>query len=304
MGCQGHCDVFDLLVMTSIFMQIQNQLSVTLMLHMSTIATPDLGSEQLPFVSIKGLQLCSCSVLQQFAMIYLILSYGYKYRWARTVDQWGPSRPMDLLKQLDRNPEDVKHLYHLRGWDDKVMTQVFNQGGAAQMLQEGLHLLSEFGVAKYRCKSGHHRSIALAEVLGNWARHLLPGSAVRVVHMACHLDGELGISEHYDFQNLWHRITTDPEGLSDLQLNVTNTFRNPLGLHLATDRKGQCGLFPRQMQELMQIWGDFSEGLNEELKQSKSEEELFSRSAVDPEEEQVELEQSQSNEDWPFPEAS
>ena len=234
---------------------------------------------------------------------------------------------MDLVKSLQEDPANVAKFLHLRGWNDEVMTQVFNQGGSAKMLHQGFQELTQFHVAKYRCRSGHHRSVALAEVMGDWMRRLSHGTPVRVVHMACHLDGELGSGEHYDFPTLWSRITTDPESLTDLRACADSIC--PLGLHLPIDNYGQNGLYPAQKQELMVIWGNFEPGIYEASDFDPEEEhrgdvlsvsdvepnELFSSSAADPEGAHLDdalsrsavdpvgsLSESVRNEDCPCPE--
>ena len=189
-------------------------------------------------------------------MALVIVSYGHKNKWAKHVDQFGPPT-LDALV-LEKNPADVKGLLALRGWDDKVLTHVLNQRGVAEVLAQGWEILLEHGLVKVRCRSGHHRSVAIAELLGNWARRRL-SRPVAVVHLSCLVEGRVG--QPYSFGELWGAVRRCPMELPSVCFEVNGwdrasllTIGAPTGLHLSIDDQGVAGLFPEQMDSLRAVW--------------------------------------------------
>ncbi len=71
-----------------------------------------------------------------------------------------------------------------RGWEEKVQKYVMVQRGAPDLIRRIFKLCCRFGVVGVFCRSGRHRSVAIAEMAADWFRRCRDYYEVCVLHMS------------------------------------------------------------------------------------------------------------------------
>lgn len=103
-----------------------------------------------------------------------LVSFGFKHE----------DPPPDVGRVVDvrhfRNPHHDKVLRKLRGTDTAVQQEVGSAPGAQAMLDELTASLRDGDTLAFACLMGRHRSVAMAEMLGDRLR--AAGHAVTVTH--------------------------------------------------------------------------------------------------------------------------
>ncbi len=70
-----------------------------------------------------------------------------------------------------------------RGWEEKVQSYIVVQHGAPELVQRVFNLCMDHAIVGVFCKSGHHRSVAVAEMAADWFRRATDHHEVCVLHL-------------------------------------------------------------------------------------------------------------------------
>ncbi len=70
-----------------------------------------------------------------------------------------------------------------RGWEETVQSYIVVQHGAPELVQRVFELCIDHAIVGVFCKSGHHRSVAIAEMAADWFRRATDHHEVCVLHL-------------------------------------------------------------------------------------------------------------------------
>ncbi len=120
----------------------------------------------------------------------LVLSWGYRFEREKRMAEAALRGRRDAVVDASVLQKDPSYTFPKgRGWNINVQNFVLAQEGAPCLVQQLFNFCRTSDVVGVFCKSGHHRSVAIAEIAADWFRR---SSSPAVQHEVCvlHLNSE------------------------------------------------------------------------------------------------------------------